>query len=92
MQVPLHCVAVTWHWFEFTFVLMCADLETSIPTYLSHEADLQEVQQLGGSQRAMYRRLFMDIEREQVKESQRRREQQQRIQRYNSNKTYTNYS
>ena len=40
----------------------------------------EEDKQLAVKQRAMYRRLFMDIEREQVKENIKRKEHRKKIQ------------
>ena len=42
----------------------------------------EEEKRRARSQQAMYRRLFMDIEREQVKENIRRQDHRKRIQRY----------
>ena len=60
---------------------MSADTARPVPNIYSG-VESEEEKRRARSQQAMYRRLFMDIEREQVKENIRRQEHRKRIQRY----------
>ena len=60
---------------------MSASSARPVPNIYSG-VETEEEKRRARSQQAMYRRLFMDIEREQVKENIRRQEHRKRIQRY----------